>query len=556
MRNVLIRATWAIVLAAPNLTTTVSAQVYGGGPQTFVPAPATPFQPAANPTPPAIQPVPAPAFASVPQPYGFAPNTSPPQFPGQPLAGPMFVTAAPFHGGPASASVPPYASASFAASPPISDPAVTLASAAPDAPATAATKGLTDLQKQFDELKAKLGATTYPNVAINGVFQADTGFFNQDAASIAQYGRIQDGASFRRARLSAKGSITETMNYFFQMDFAFFGRPTFTDVWLEQTQLPLLGNVRVGQWKQPFCLEVVSSFRYTTFMERSLLFQPFTPFRHLGAGFYNHANNLKTTWAASVFRTGQDQFGGSISTDGGWGTAERFTFCPYYDEPADGRYYLHTGLAHFLSAPPNDTFNFRSVPEFFIGENAAGVVGTSGQAVPGALNGTPFFVATGPLGVRNYNVLGTELLWVHGPLSVQAEAMGTYVQRTAGPNVTFGGFYTQVGYFLTGEHRPYDRVTGAIDRIKPFENFFRIKRSDGPAGGWGAWEVAGRVSHLTLDSHDVRGGRITNLTLGVNWYMNAYSKLVFNYIHAAANVDPIIGTSNTNIFGTMAQMDF
>lgn len=92
----------------------------------------------------------------------------------------------------------------------------------------------------------------------------------------------------------------------------------------------MLGNVRVGQWKQPFSLEVVSSFRYTTFVERSLLFQHFTPFRHLGAGFYNTNEDQTMTWAMSGFASGQDQFGGSITNRGGWGTAERVTLLPFW----------------------------------------------------------------------------------------------------------------------------------------------------------------------------------------------------------------------------------
>ncbi|MGL4465414.1 MAG: hypothetical protein ACRC1K_24960, partial [Planctomycetia bacterium] len=70
----------------------------------------------------------------------------------------------------------------------------------------------------------------YPNVTINGVFQADAAVFNQDGGSKAltadptvSDGPIQNGASFRRARLSARGSVAEKTNYFIQMDFAFFG---------------------------------------------------------------------------------------------------------------------------------------------------------------------------------------------------------------------------------------------------------------------------------------------------------------------------------------------
>jgi len=341
-------------------------------------------------------------------------------------------------------------------------------------------------------------------------FQADVGWVQQDLASRQKYGDIQDGADFRRARLSAKGSVTETTNYFFQMDFVFFGRPTFTDVWVEQTQVPLLGNVRIGQWKQPFGLEVVSSFRYTTFMERSSLFQAFTPFRHMGIGFYDHTDELDATWAASVFRSGQDQFGGTLTDDGGWGTAERVTMLPMWED--DGQRYLHPGAGHFFNAPSDETINFRTIPEFYIGANGPGAVGTSGQAVPGGANGTPFFLATGNLNLSSYNVVGSELLWVDGPVSLQSEAMVTMCDFQ-GQSCALPGMYAQAGWFLTGEHRPYDRKLGTIDRVIPKENF-----GYNAAGGAGAWEVAARFSWLDLSDNGIHGGQLTDWTAGVNWY--------------------------------------
>jgi phosphate-selective porin OprO/OprP len=400
-------------------------------------------------------------------------------------------------------------------------------------------------------------AVKYPSITINGVFQADAGFFSQDDVSRASLGDIQDGADFRRARLSAKGSVAETINYMLQLDFATAGpgRPSFTDVWLESTDHPVLGTIRIGQWKQPFSLEVVSSFRYTTFMERSLLFQAFTPFRHLGVGFYDHSDDLNWSWAASAFRSGQDQFGDSISDNGGWGTSERITYLPWYDESSGGRGYLHLGAAHFLSLPPNNTVNFRTIPELFIGENGPGAIGTSGQALPGPINGTPFFVKTGNLAVDHYNVIGTELLWVHGAFSFQSEAMINYVDQQLGPNAILPGMYAQVGYFLTGEHRPYDRKAGTIDRVMPFENFFHVATDEGTCAGWGAWEIAGRVSVLDLNDENIRGGSITDLTAGINWYWNPYTKLVFNYVHSHVN-DPIFGQSNTGIAAMRAQIDF
>mgnify|MGYP001593617735 CR=1 FL=1 len=219
----------------------------------------------------------------------------------------------------------------------------------------------------------------------------------------------------------------------------------------------------------------------------------------------------------------------------------------------NGSSYLHLGTGHFFNAPPADTVNFRTIPEFYVGANGPGAVGSSGQAVPGGANGTPFFVATGNLNVPYYNVLGSELLWVEGPLSVQSEAMVNVVNLGTGSPAVLPGAYTQVGYFLTGEHRPYDRKTGTIDRVIPKTNFaFSGSRCN---LGMGAWEVAGRWSYLDLNDSSVRGGTITDYTAGINWYWNPYTKMVFNYVHSTPDT-PGFPKSNTDMFGVRAQVDF
>ncbi len=145
-------------------------------------------------------------------------------------------------------------------------PVVSETGAAENATASAGAPSVTDdrlvaLEKIVADLQKKASAKTYPTLTVNGVFQADAGWIHQDSASEVAYGQIQDGADFRRARLSTKGLVTESTGYMLQMDFGFFGRPTFTDVWVEKTGVPVLGTVRIGQWKQPFSLETVSSFR-------------------------------------------------------------------------------------------------------------------------------------------------------------------------------------------------------------------------------------------------------------------------------------------------------
>lgn len=397
-----------------------------------------------------------------------------------------------------------------------------------------------------------------PKVSLNGVFQVDGVAVSQSQSSRDVYGLIENGADFRRARLGAKTEVADNMNAFMQMDFAFFGRPTFTDLWVDFTHVPMLGNVRVGQWKQPFSLEVVSSFRYTTMMERASTFQAFTPFRHVGIGFYDHSEDLNSTWALSYFRTGQDQFGGSLSTNGGNGLAGRLTHLLWYDEESCGSHYLHLGGGYYLNSPARDSVRFRSIPELFVGEFSPdpSSAGTTGQALPGIFNGTPFLVDTGTiLDVEHVHTFGSELLWVAGPFSLQAEGMAAVVDQTVAPNATLYGGYITLGWFLTGEHRPYSRTAGAIDRVTPFENF-------GRHGGWGAWELTTRLSYLDLTDGTINGGEMENLTTGLNWYVNPYCKCVFNHVvswtQAGAQPNPPRSgqSSQTHLFGVRCQIDF
>lgn len=411
------------------------------------------------------------------------------------------------------------------------------------------------MQSEWQKFKADQAKPKYPNVTINGFFQADVGFFDQSPNNRATFGDIQDGADFRRLRLSAKGAVIENVNYFVQMDFGFFGRPTFTDIWLEVTHVPVLGFVKVGQWKQPFGLETVTSVRYQTFLERSSLFQTFEAFRHLGIGTYNYSEDEMTTWAASIFRTGNDQFADDIGDNAGVSAAGRMTHLPWYETGEDGSlYYLHIGGAFWHGNPGNDRMRYSTIPEFYIGafgSSAANPVGTSKVALPNVANGTPPFVDTGSFATNNFTHFGGELLWVQGPLSIQSEAMLAIVNPQNNlAQMHYKGVYANVSYFLTGESRPYDKKAGALDRVKPLQDF----RTD-TGCGWGAWELASRFSYIDLNDGDINGGRMNDWTAGVNWYLNPYTKFQANYVKSFV-ANPTFGHSYANMFGVRAQLDF
>ena len=360
---------------------------------------------------------------------------------------------------------------------------------------------------------------------------------------MAAVGDIQDGADFRRARLAATGDVWDNVNYMLEMDFAFAGRPTFMDVWM-QVQDVAGGDVRIGQFRHPFGMDGLTSVKELTFLERGLPFA-FLPFRQIGAMYSTFTEDEDLTWAISGFRFPTDSFGGNVGDNGGYGLATRLTTL-LIDNGDDG--VLHLGGGYSFGDPANDLVRYRNQPEFFVAET-----GGAGLVPVGVPTNVPPFVDTGMISASNFNLLNAELGMSQGSFHAQSEVFLAMVDQIGGPSLTFPGAYAHAGYILTGESRPYNRKAGVFGRVVPKEPFGRC--------GGGAWEVAGRWSYIDLNDANIQGGRLNDLTLGLNWYLNKYTKFQFNYIHAfldrsSAIPGPVISDSNADIIAFRAQVDF
>lgn len=406
---------------------------------------------------------------------------------------------------------------------------------------------LEDLESQIAELRSMIDkppapATIappkpkYPINRLTGFFQADWGLISQDPENLAAVGDAEDGADFRRARLATAGQVAENVSYSLEMDFAFPGRPSFMDVWLEVQKLPALGNVRVGQYRQPMGMDGLTSVRELTFLERGLPFA-FLPFRQIGVMAHDQVFDGLATWAVSGFRFPTDVFGSALGDNGGYGLATRITGLPFYSER---NYLLHIGAAYSFIDPSNDLVQYRSTPEFFTNETGGGVPG----GIPIQF---PFFVDTGLIATDNVNLFGGEMAWVAGSMHGQAELLVANVSQTSGQDATFSGGYVQTAYILTGEVRPYNQASGTLGRIIPQQAF--------GAGGFGALEAALRYSYLDLDDGTIQGGALQDITGGLNWYLNQYTKFQLNYVHALLD-PPGVPTNEADILAMRAQLDF
>ena len=377
----------------------------------------------------------------------------------------------------------------------------------------------------------------FPTVQVTGFFHLDTGFYSQDATNELTLGDIDDGTGFRRARLAAKGNVAEDVSYILEFDVAQ-SQARFVDVWMQLDKSPL-GNVRIGRFRQPFGMSELTSVRELPFLERPVTFSQ-SPFRQTGVMFFDTYGEEDGTWAISGYRFLSDNFGNVFSDAGGYGLATRLTKAWQPD-----RRTFHAGFDYSVNDPGGGLIQIVSTNEFFVGQNPN--LGLAALSVL-PIVGVPPFVNSGPINTDTIHFFNFESGVGIGRFAFQSEARWVRVNETGAGPLDFPGAYAQVRYMLTGEEIPYVKKEGVFGRIIPHCNFDRC-------GGWGAWEVNARVSHIDLNDAAIMGRRLTDWTVGCNWYWNKYTKLQCNWIHSRLN-DVAIGNSTANTVAFRAQLDF
>jgi phosphate-selective porin OprO/OprP len=358
-----------------------------------------------------------------------------------------------------------------------------------------------------------------------------------DAAAIGAEGRVQQrfategtGVDFRRARLFMSGSIGEHGIFKVQYDFAG-SDADFKDVYAGLTNLPVIGTIRAGHAYEPFGLDQQTSSKYITFMERNLPTLAFSRERNSGVVINNTAFDDRMTWGIGGFRE-VDDTGEAFSNQGDYNLALRVTGLPVWED--DGKQLVHVGYSYRHEFRGDENVRFRARPE---------------------ANTAQRLVDTGNLLSDGVDAFGAELATIRGPLSLSGEWVSAFVEGgdlspsspagTIARDSEFYGASVQVSYFLTGEHRVYDQKLGAFKRTAPMKPFSLSK------GQWGAFEVGARYSHLNLNDNMVRGGVMSDYTIGVNWYLYRNLRVMLNGVLAHLN-----GVGDTYIAQSRVSLDF
>ncbi len=337
---------------------------------------------------------------------------------------------------------------------------------------------------------------------LGGRIQYDWLFWGDDAEVAGLVGGpILNGTEFRRARIFVQGYVYERIEYKMQLDFA--GRTTAIKDLYFGIRHPTFG-VRVGHMKEPFSIEELTSSKYITFIERGL---PSVFDSERNSGFLLHGNvgGGNFNYGVGVFRE-TNVTGVGINPDG-YNFSGRFAGAVVNRN--EGRNIIHLGASAVFQNGDGSNRVFRQRPEIHL---------------------SPRFISSGVIPTEGITVIGLEGAVISGAFSAQAEWTVAPVRSEEAGNPRFSGWYAYGSYFLTGETRTYSGTV--FQRLRPRRNFLEN-------GGLGAFEVAARYSTLDLTAEEVgkdqdliKGTRLDNITLALNWYWNPMTLMKFNLIRA------------------------
>jgi phosphate-selective porin OprO/OprP len=408
---------------------------------------------------------------------------------------------------------------------------------------------------------------------VRGRIQYDVGYVSNPDDDVLVGGSTASGSGLnirnlgfnhraRRIRLGGEGTIPGGFGYKCEMDFAN-AATNFGDCIISYAPAGKPFSIELGNQETNNGLEQISSSRWSSFVERAAFDDAFVNTRRLGInlGYANSAGDFRIKgglWAAHSIDATLD--------NEGWIGAARAVYAPLM-----GGNQMHFGLNYqhrkFQSNNNGTT------------ASAAGQPSTNQVA---RYRARPFsqltdvrFVDTGNFAAKSDDIFGVEAAGIFKSLHIAAEAQflksnaydaGDTLSHITGTdlldqfpgnattflvpdgNPSYWGGYIEAGYFLTGETRGYK--AGAWDRTKVLKPFSK--------GGWGAFQIVGRVDYLDLDTsklHEAfnnnfatgafaatnnytRGGKQLGLQAGLTWIPEDYVRVLLNYSHAFVTGGP------------------
>ena len=316
------------------------------------------------------------------------------------------------------------------------------------------------------------------------------------------------------------------------------------DAYIAYTGVPSW-TFTAGQSKVPFDLESNTNAALLSFMERGIANTAIGNLvgeRRLGVV----ANYAKGPFTLGVALTGDNESGVRADTAPyeSVGFTARGTYA-FIDNPADHQF-LTVGAATAYRTDLKQASGTTTISNAMRLSDRPNVRVDNGNIAD-----------TGVIpNVKDVLYLGAEFVGVYENLSLQGEYNRLHVYRNSPglPGLDFDGGYVFGSWFLTGESRVVRN--GLIERMRPIHNF-------SPANGdWGALELLFRYDWFDFSETPVvarLGNKGHSFTTGLNWHLNPYMRLMFNWVRFNGTntpLDPVGNRTAGDAYGARAHLDF
>lgn len=348
------------------------------------------------------------------------------------------------------------------------------------------------LESQDKDFKLKFG----------GRLMYDYSYINQNSQLDENFEPLENPSNveLRRARMFISGTVYKNMLFKIDADISN-GKVDLKDVHIGLSDLPGIGTILLGRFKEPLSLSNLTSSNKITFLERPEN-QSFGPTRNTGVMIFNEFLNNRLAAQFAVFKNGGHNDHIKVNNNG-YAIDSRVTGIILKNSEMSEL--LHIGVSHSYRKPK--TKEYKISPR-----------------LPAHM--APKYISSNDINGINYvQLLNFESFYIRGPFSLQAEYLNSSL-KTQINSLNLSSYYGQVSYFLTGEHRSYKNSFSPFGIIKPKRNFI------GREKGWGALELALRYSASDLIDENIIASKQTNFTLGLNWYLNPISRIMVNQVWA------------------------